>query len=262
MPRRRTALLTLAAAPWSLSQAVMTPARPVADPAPAASGALRLVATEFPPYTGAGLQEGGAAAAITRATLARAGLAMELHLRPWARALSEVQQGMWDGIIGAWYSPERERYLAFPQGLGINNRIGFMARAGSRLAVDDLARLGGLTIGVVRDYANPPAFERARLRRDEALDDISNLRKLLAGRIDLALIDKGVAFHLLQTQLPEAAQALVWLEPAVAEQPLYTALSRRDPASAARLAAFNKGLLDLQGSGELARLLKRNARWL
>lgn len=248
MPSRRSALLTLATAPLALQAA---PARP-----------WRLVATEFPPYTSAAIADGGTAVAITQAAVERVGLAMDLQYRPWVRALAELQQGQWDGVIGAWHSIEREKFLLFPRPLGITNRIGFMARAGSNIAVDDLARLGGLKIGTVRDYANPPAFERAPLQREEAVDDVTNLRKLLAGRIDLVLVDKGVAFHLLQTQLRDAAASLVWLEPALADVPLYMALSRREPEAPARLAAFNKGLSELQTSGELARLLLRSARWL
>ena len=225
------------------------------------NGAVRLVATEFPPYTSATLPNGGTACAITRAALERAGLSMTLQFRPWARALAELQNGQWDGIIGAWHSVEREAFMSFPRPLGITNRIGFMARAGTTITVTDLSQLAGLKIGVVRDYANPPAFEQAHLQRDEAFDDLTNLRKLLAGRVDLALIDKGVGFHLLQTQMPEALKAVVWLEPAVSEVPLYTALSRRDPALVTRLAAFNKGLSELQTTGDLARLLKKSASW-
>jgi polar amino acid transport system substrate-binding protein len=253
-PSRRHALLTLAASATLAAAPLPLRAAPRA-------ATLRLVATEFPPYTSAALPEGGIASAITRAALDRSGLAMELHFRPWVRALSELQQGVWDGIIGAWKNPERERFMAYPRSLGITNKIGFMARAGSKLAVHDLGRLAGLKIGTVRDYANPPAFEAARLDRDEAVDDLSNLRKLLAGRVDLALIDKGVAHHLLQTELREAAQALVWLEPPVAEMPLYTALSRRKPAHQAQLVAFDRGLVELQTSGELSRILQRHARW-
>lgn len=251
MTSRRNALLTLATAPLSAR---------AAQPAPLAP--LRLVATEFPPYTTTSLTDGGTAVAITRVALERVGLAMELQYRPWVRALSELQQGQFDGIVGAWFSSERERYLVYPRPLGITNRIGFMARAGHSIVVDDLGKLGQLKIGTVRDYANPPAFEQAQLRRDEAVDDVTNLRKLIAGRIDLALIDKGVAFHLLQTQLRDSAAALTWVEPALADMPLYMALSRRSPQLDARLAAFNRGLSELQSSGDLSRLLQRSARWL
>ena len=247
--RRRSlqALLGLGAA---LSLRVADAAKP---------GQLRLVSTEFPPYTSARLEGGGIAAQITRAALARQGLGLELQFRPWVRALSELQRGAWDGAVGLWHSPERDRFLSYGRPLGLNSRIGFMARAGSAISVREPSRLAGLRVGTVRDYVNPPAFERLRLERDEAVDDLGNLRKLLAGRVDLALVDQGVAHHLLQTQLREAATALVWLEPALAEQPLYTALTRQ---AGTHLPMLNKGLAELQASGELARLLQRGARWL
>lgn len=255
---RRTVLSSLAALPLPL------PVSGIAAPAPnaaVAAGHLRLVATEFPPYTTASLADHGAAVAITRAAVERAGMTMEVLYRPWARALIELQQRQWDGVIGAWHSVERESFLAYPRALGITNKIGFMARAGSTLAVDDLRKLSALTIGVVRDYANPAAFEDAKLRKEEAIDDLTNLRKLAAGRVDLALVDKGVAFHILQTQLREHLNALTWLDPAVADMPLYTAFSKKMPELGPRVAAFSRALNELQVSGELQRILQRSARW-
>lgn len=261
MPTRRQTLgLSLLAMPalHGTSQA----AQATLATAAAAAPVLSIVATEFPPYTTEERADGGPAAAITRAALARGGLDMRLEFRPWSRLLVELQRGLWDGVIGVWHSPQRESFLAFPQPLGIANRIGFMARVASPHEVKDLSRLGGLRIGVVRGYANPPVFERAALRLDEALDDLGNLRKLLAGRIDLALVDKGVAAHLLRKQLKSEARALVWLEPAVDELPLYAAFARSRAGHEARLAAFNKGMSELQSSGQLARLLLRDAELL
>lgn len=265
MTSRRHSLLWIAAA------ALPAGAR-TADPAPSPGAAappvstvpavptIRLVATEFPPYTGAALPGGGVAAEITRAALAQAGLGMTLEFRPWARALLEFQRGMHDGVIAAWHSAERARSMVFPQPLGIVNQIGFMARADRRHRVDDLARLKGLRIGVVNGYANPERFERAELAVEGAVDDLANLRKLLAGRVDLALIDKGVAFSLLDSQLPEAAGRLVWLEPAVTELPLYTVFARSAPGE--RLAqSLDRGLAEMQNSGRLAQLLQQRARW-
>ena len=193
---------------------------------------------------------------ITRAVLARQGFEMSSSVRPWARALSEAQEGVFDGLIGVWRNPERERSLLFPRPLGITNRIGFMARAGTSITVGDLRQLRRLTIGVVNGYANPPAIEEAQLKLDPSMDDLHNLRKLLVGRIDLALIDKGVARYLLQTHLPAGLTELTWLEPAVTEIPLYAALSRRSPDAQAKLTAFNSGLNRMQKDGELDQLLK------
>lgn len=252
MTSRRHSLLWLAAT--ALPAAPLRPAR-------AADAPVRLVCTDFPPYTSTALPGGGIATEITRQALQAAGLSMVVQFRPWARAVLEFQRGDHDGIIGAWRSPERERTMLFPQPLGILNQIGFMSRAGVRPKVDDLATLRRLRIGTVNGYANPERFERAQLQVETAVDDLSNLRKLLAGRIDLALIDKGVAFHLLETQLREGAGKLVWLDPAVAESPLYTVFAKGRAEGERYTAALSRGMGDIQNSGRLAMLLQQGARW-
>jgi polar amino acid transport system substrate-binding protein len=220
-----------------------------------------MVATEFPPYTGSRLPGGGLASVITRDALALSGLPMQLQFRPWSRAITEFSQGEYDGLIGAWFSAERQQTMLFAREMIISNRIGFMALAGTNIRVDDLLALTKLRIGTVRGYANPERFEQAHLRVDEASDDLGNLRKLLQGRVDLALIDKGVAFFLMDSDLKSARARLQWLEPAVSEQPLYTVLAKGQPQSESLLAALNHGIDQLQGSGQLARLLRDRAQW-
>lgn len=248
---------------------------PSPSPAPAATAPpsrarpqtptrLVLLTTEYAPYMSGNSADGGVALALGRAALERAGIAAEILFRPWARVLAEAERGGADGVLGIWHEASRERYLAYSQGLGISNRIGFIARVGSMIAVDDLPRLRqvpGLRIGTVRGYANPPRFEEMGFQTDLAVDDASNLRKLLAGRIDLVLIDKGVAFHLLQTQLQNVAAQFQWLEPAVADMPLHMALTRRRANHPAMLRDINRGLAELRESGEMARILKRSADW-
>lgn len=252
MTTRRDSLLRLAAA--ALPLLPLLPAR-------AAERPLRLVATEFPPYTGSALPGGGVACEITRAALRQAGREMELSFRPWARALLEFQRGDHDGVIGTWRSEERERTMHFPAPLGIVNQVGFMARSDRRRRIDDLGALAGLRIGVVHGYVNPPRFDAANLSVEGAVDDLANLRKLLAGRVDLVLIDKGVGAHLLETQLREAAGRLTWLDPAVSEIPLYTVFSKVRPEGERFAAALSRGVGELQGSGRLAALLHQGARW-
>lgn len=257
MIRRRAALFDALLALGAFAAPGMPSRASALVDAHAMKGApLRMAMTEFPPYTGTDLPGGGIATLITRTALARQGLEMSASVRPWARALSETQEGVFDGLIGVWRNAERERTLLFPRPLGITNRIGFMARAGTSITVNDLKQLRRLTIGVVNGYANPPAIEEAQLRLEPAVDDLRNLRKLLLGRIDLALIDKGVAHYLLQTQLPTGLTELTWLEPSVTETPLYAALSRRSPEAQARAAEFNLGLDKIHKDGELDQLLK------
>jgi len=56
--------------------------------------------------------------------------------------------------------------------------------------------------------------------------------------------------------------ALVWLEPPVAEIPLFSAFSSRSPNAQQHLAASNFGLREMKVNGQLGLLLKTPADWL
>lgn len=248
------------AALWSLPATALSA---VATSGAWARGApVRLAASEFPPYMSAALPGGGVSCQIAMEGFRAAGLDCLLEFRPWARAMSEFLAGQFDGLIATWWTPERAQQMAFSPELGVVNRFGFMARADRLRPVDDLARLKDLLIGTVNGYANPERFERAGLRQEKALDDLSNLRKLLIGRVDLALIDKGVAHHLLRTQLAAEARQLRWLEPEVGEYKQYVALHRAGEHRGMQMqAALTEGMARLRSSGALARLLRQGADW-
>lgn len=217
---------------------------------------LNLVSTEYPPYYGAALPEQGAVLAVVKAVFAAAGYQTEVNFRPWARALPELRAGQHDVVVAVWYQADRERYLAYSEPIWVN-QVGFYGRRDQTIDVQSLPALQKWRIGTVRGYANPPAFVASGLQGEDVVDDVSNLRKLDAGRLDLVLIDRDLAAYLLAAQLPQARARLRWLEPAVASMPLHIGFSRARPGYAAQLADFNRGLAQLRKSGEYARIVQR-----
>jgi len=234
---------------------------------PADAPVLQLVTTEFAPYMGEKLPEQGVAVALARAALASQGWRLQVAFRPWARALTELEAGQHDGVIGAWYQPERERIMDFAKPMGIDNLVGYFGLAkrpgaGKHQLPTDLA---GLHIGTVQGYANPQAFEQAvqlGAKADPARDDLTNLRKLLAGRVDLVLIDKGVARYLISTELKGAATQFVWLEPALERMPLHIAMAKARPQHQALRELMDRGQEAIARSGELERIRQRWKDWL
>jgi polar amino acid transport system substrate-binding protein len=217
---------------------------------------LTLVATEFPPYTATDVSEQGLVSAIARAAFKKAGYDTTLVIKPWARALAEVERGEFDAILAVWYQPQRAEVLAFSDALW-TNEIGFYGRRSRSIDVSTLAALKPYTIGVVKDYANPPAFDAANLKTEPSVDDLTGMRKLLAGRVDLVLVDKTLGQYLLGTKLRAEGDKLEWRDPAVASVPLYIALSKKVPGYQERVAAFNQGLAALHRSGEYERIVRR-----
>lgn len=223
-------------------------------PAATASEPLTFVTTEFPPYMSETIQEGGVLIALTRAALRQSEYALDVKFMPWARALIEVRSGRSHGLIGAWHSHERESYLAFPEPL-LDNEIGFFARRGKVPKFTTLIELRGMKIGTVRGYADPPEFLAARLETEEERDDLTNLRKLSAGRIDLILIDRLVAEYLIDARIPNSRSALQWVSPAVVKTPIYTTFAKTVPGYERRVQMLNAGLEQIRKSGEFAAIL-------
>jgi polar amino acid transport system substrate-binding protein len=214
---------------------------------------IDLASTNYPPYFSEFLPNDGVVAAITKEAFANRGYTVKLHYRPWARLMAEVQSGLYDGVMAVWFSQERAQYLRFSDPVA-NTLIGFYIRNDKPLPVGSLAALKPYVIGTVRGYKNPDNFDTAGLRIEPADDDITNLRKLAAGRLDLILIDKALARSLLPELPPEAASKIHWQDPPVKVMPLHVGFAKSKSGSALLSDEFNKGLAAIRKNGKLRQI--------
>jgi polar amino acid transport system substrate-binding protein len=261
-PTRAVVAILLAVVVSIASSATAAPEPPVA----AARPVVRLASLEWEPYIGARLPDQGYVAALIRAAYADQGVDVEIAFYPWARALHLARTGAVDGLMPEYFDASREGEFeysaAFPGGpLVLYKRRGdAIAFATDPLEHQDAAlrALEAKRFGVVRGYLNTPVFDAATyLTKEEANDDATNLRKLVYGRIDLAVIDRRVAEHLVRTQYPDYAQRIEPMAPALAEIPLFIAFSRKSPRKATALAAFNRGLAAMRADGRVDALYRR-----
>ena len=114
-----------------------------------------------------------------------------------------------------------------------------------------MAELRGYRIGATLEYDYGPAFRQAwqqrQLKVDVADTDEQNLRKLLAGRIDLFPVTREVGEFLLQTRFtPEEAAQLTYHPRPLLTQPMYLLLNRKRPEHAQLIKQLNRGLRQLQ----------------
>lgn len=160
-----------------------------------------LASLEWPPYTGKTLKEQGALAKIVREAFAAMGYKLEIRFLPWNRGLDEVRNASGiDGYFPEYDSRERREEFHYSDAMG-KSPLGFAKRTShdaSWGSIDDLERL---TIGVVTGYVNTQQFDdrvrQGRIRTDEASNDVLNLRKALAGRVDMAVADLNVFNYLM-----------------------------------------------------------------
>jgi polar amino acid transport system substrate-binding protein len=219
---------------------------------------LVLAAESFPPFSQ--MVEGQAQGLdwdVVQAVLSMLGLTARLEILPWKRALLDLEQGLLDGLIGV--SPgdlnEREVVLAFPDEPLSGSHSRFFYRRAQPFVFDGLFTLKGKRISVLTGYQYPPDFNNAPyFQRDPSATHEQSLRKLLAQRVDLALVHAGVGEHLLQRE--GWASELAADPTPIAPGRLYVGFSRQRGRSALAQ-RFGQALRHFKAQPAYARLLAR-----
>jgi len=227
---------------------------------------VRLATLDWEPYIGQKLPDQGYTAELIREAFRDQGWDVKIEFYPWARALHLARTGAVDGLMPEYVHRSRKSEFrsSFPFRGGplvLYKRQGEIARFTADPATDTdraLSTIKGKRFGVVRGYLNTPAFDAATyLKKEEANDDATNLRKLVYKRIDFAVIDQRVAEYIIRTQYPDYVNKLEPMQPPLAENPLYIAFSLKSARHEQAMTAFNRGLTNMQKDGRLEALYKK-----
>lgn len=171
---------------------------------PALAGERVVLATlEWPPYTGESLPGGGATTEVVREAFRGMGYEVEIRFYPWNRVLNEARM---DKDIAGYFPeyPGHQHTGVFLDSDSVGSSpLGLATRREFVLDWQNLDDLGRYTLGVVAGYANTPEFDallkQGRLSVDQSNTDAINLRKVLAGRVHAAVVDRNVFKHLMAT---------------------------------------------------------------
>lgn len=138
---------------------------------------------------------------------ARAGLDFGCKVLPWQRAMQAAETEADTVLFSLTRTPEREGRFQWVGPITQRRILVYKLASRTDLTMTRLTELGNGRIGVVRDSAADLALQATGLRPnielEHGLDDATNLRKLLAGRMDyIVLLDWAAAWNLRQLQLP------------------------------------------------------------
>ena len=218
---------------------------------------LNLAATEWPPFYGSELPDNGFMTEIVVEAFNRSGYESDVSFLPWKRAFEGSRDGKYDALFTMWYRKEREEFFIFSDPLPSNELV-FLVRSGEGGTFEGYDALKGKTVGVVRGYAAPPGFDDANLKVSEARDDEENLRKLLRGRVDMALTDRIVAQHIINTKMESEAGNFGWMEPPVHVDVQYMVVPKALDGSAALMTSFNTALAEMTEDGTLKTIMGKH----
>ncbi|WP_151632609.1 substrate-binding periplasmic protein [Noviherbaspirillum aerium] len=211
---------------------------------------MRLASLEWLPYVGAALDRQGWSGHIVSLASRPEGYQVKIDYFPWTRA---VQLGMRDaqyaGYFPAYYTVERARLCHFSLPIG-SSTVGFAYLKDTPPSWNALQDLAHLKIGVVAGFSNGPVFDNlvseGKLTVDASPNDMLNLRKLLAGRVDTVVIDKLVMRYLLLSEpsLARERGRIAFHEKPLAELPLHVCF-QRTPEGREMQQAFNRSVRDM-----------------
>lgn len=174
---------------------------------------VKLASLEWPPYAGDALQGRGASTAVVEAAMAAAGLELSVQFLPFRRAVNTgLSEPGFSGYFPEYRAASIRARCAWSAAIG-SSPVGFAKRRDSTFRWERLEDLRAYRIGIVGGYVNDGGALDAGLASgeftgDESTNDLTNLRKLAAGRVDAAIIDTHV-FHYLAKQEPALAADLV-----------------------------------------------------
>lgn len=219
---------------------------------------LRMATLEYPPYSSEQLPNGGSIVALTRRAFAVRGHPLHIDFLPWARVRVELGNGNYLGALALWPKEVKEEGL-LPSRPLFYSELGLFIRDGYPLQFNQLQELRGKTLGIVRGYGYPQHILDAGLTLEDAVDDISNLRKLNARRFDMVLLERIVGNHLIAND-EQLRGKLSWHGNVLERIPLLVGFVPAKPGETDWSNVFEQGLRDLHRSGEYMQILREHNR--
>jgi len=216
--------------------------------ATAADKVVELTSLDWPPYSGKALSEQGASVAVAKAAFKAMGYELKVSFYPWNRAvaLAKDKGSSYSGYFPEYYSDDIAKEFTFSEPMG-TGPLGFAELKTKPVSWSVLDDLKAHRIGVVQGYVNTTDFDamvaNKSIKASSTISDVNNLKKLAAGRIDLAVVDKNVMNYLLKTdaQLKKSAGNLQFNGTLLEDKKLYICF--KNTAKGKELAdIYNQGL--------------------
>lgn len=164
---------------------------------------IQLTSLDWPPYSSKSLDQQGASVAVAKEAFKAMGYTLKVSFFPWSRAVALAKDSsQYSGYFPEYFSDDTAKDFIYSAPMG-SGPLGFAERKDKSINWSKLAELKSYRIGVVQDYINTTDFDAMvaskALKSSVTTSDEKNLKKLVSGRVDLAVVDKNVMNYLFKT---------------------------------------------------------------
>ena len=219
---------------------------------------LRLTTLEWPPYYGVSVPENGFFVAIVREAYRRAGFETEVTFLPWKRALETTRRGHYDGLIGAYWTPDRSKDFVFSNVVATNEEV-FIKLKKTALASHDAADLNKYTVGALDGAAQSDALIGLGYNVTQISSYSGLLALLEAKRVQMILAGRAfISYELSKTAAgKDLLGRLTFMEPPFKTYKLHTVITRTRSDADPIVKAFNDALAEMHADGSYKAILDR-----
>jgi len=211
---------------------------------------VSMVTVDWPPFYGAELEEDGVITAIVTEAFRRGGHNASIQFIPWRRALVLVAKTDRDVLMGAYYTKERNKTYLYSDPL-YDIEVGLVALKSLNVDhYDTLKELSPYNIGVSPGWAYGDEFDKAiYLHKEEASNQILNVRKLFKQRVDMIAISFEVFRYEALGMSGNKLSQVVFVQPPLMVAPIYLIVSRALNDAESLIQSFNQGLKSMRQDG-------------
>lgn len=215
------------------------------------------VGDPWPPFVDPKNPTDGLSLEIIRAAYKTQDYDVKMLYVPWARAEAGVKDGTYDILAATWRTAERTKHLLYSTPYAVN-AIKFIKLKGDPFEYQGLASLAGKRVGTIRGYGYGDAFlQHAGLVREEVIDLMSNIKKVVDKRVDLTLDDEIVARFILGQENMKLLDMIEFSKESLSSNPLHVTAGLKNPRHKELINAFNTGYEIIKANGTLAAILKK-----
>jgi polar amino acid transport system substrate-binding protein len=216
---------------------------------------ITLSTLDWEPYIGKEIKNNGYVAVLVKEAFRRGGLEADFQFDRWSRVVGLAKSGQVDGYFPEYFSESVKAYAVFSDPFP-GGPIGFFKLKRKDISFNRLEDLKGLKIGTVKGYVNTKEFDAADyLNKDAVKDDLTNFKKLAAGRLDLVVADKFVGLNLIKKHMPDKAGQIEFMAKFLEEKDLFVCISNKVANADAKVQAFNAGLKQMKADGTIDKIL-------
>lgn len=221
------------------------------------SKSLTLITNTWPPYVDSTLPGQGLAVELVSEVLERAGYKTTVTIETWPRAMEGTKLGIYDGIVAAWYTEQRDKDFYYSDAYLVNKlRVMKLKRLGGDYF--EMAHLEGKRLGIITGYAYGIDFSTIdNIQLVEESYVIQSVLNLVNGKVDFIVVDERTVSAEINKYLSTQKDQFEFLDIEIPVRSLYFVTSKSNPGNTEIIKRFNAALKAMKNAGVYSELVNR-----